>query len=513
MSTRTIGYLRPRVSIQSRLANIRRVLCIGFVAIPLTMVLPTLSRAQTTSVQPLSFPKVTVFLADPELGVAGAYQDDGNTLYFEARTPEQSTQMSARLLDAAGSTIAISGHSMDDQWLAVGGFEPVSAGQSLSLAGALPAALENALDGTVFRREITALSNLAIAAAQVPPAAAAARIDAATAYLTSPNEVGRVAAYNYDATAANALLFVRDTEGNLSAAIGEIRIQTFVENFPDGENDDSPTGVLGRTEVSARILSASGKSLIEQIGGDDIPEGWDSDTTGMFRPGSLQPVDPIETSLGTGKAIRAAALMARFPSIATPEEADAAGNLAATLRDEGMFPRSASDSVLSSAASCGNCFRSDIQVWNKSLIEVAQHSGTVVLHYNNDNPSRFSVLEYSTIYCNHGTCPHHKPMNHACTYRGPWMGSYRFAPHWKITAPPPTPVSGYHSCHKTPYHLYSGKFWPVIHGHNCNDDSWTQIRAIKGERYDINASDNLFSYGQRCDMHDLIDPRAPGCSN
>jgi hypothetical protein len=50
--------------------------------------------------------------------------------------------------------------------------------------------------------------------------------------------------------------------------------------------------------------------------------------TGMFRPGSLEPVDPIQTAIEAGKAIRAAALMARFPSIATPDETDAIDNLA-----------------------------------------------------------------------------------------------------------------------------------------------------------------------------------------
>jgi hypothetical protein len=472
-----------------------------------------MSRAQTASVQPLRVSKSFVFLADPVLGVAGAYQSGGKTLYFEARRPEGSEQMSARLLDAAGRTIAISGHSMDDLWLADTHFDPVSAAQSLSLAGALPAVLANVLDRTVFLREITALSNLAVDAVQVPPGTAAVTIDEATANLSSLSGIALAAADQYDATAANNLTAVRDAEGNLSARFDGIQIQTFVENFPDGENDDNPTGALGRTEVSAQILSSSEKSLIQQIGGDDIPNGWDSETTGMYRPASPEPVDPMQVFTEAGKAIRAAALMARFSALATPDETDAIANLAAALRDESMFPNPASSPAVSSSASCGNCFRTDIQVWNKSLVVVAQHSGTVVLHYNDNNPSRFPVLENTTIYCNHGTCPDHKPMNRACTYHGPWMGSYRYAPHWKIKAPPPNPPSGYHSCHKTDYHVYSGAFWPLTHGHNCNDDSWTQIRAIKGKSYDINPSDNPFSNGARCDNHGFTDPRSPGCNS
>jgi hypothetical protein len=287
-------------------------LCIGLFAASVAIVLPEVSRAQITSVQPLSVPRTVVFLADPQLGVAGAYQSGGNTLYFEARTPEDSEQLSARLLDAAGRTIAISGHSMDDQWLADTHFDPASARQSLSLAGALPAALANALDGTVFLREITALSNLAVGAVQASPGTAAVRIDEATANILSLGGLALGAANQYDARAADKLTSVRDTEGNLSATSDGIQMQTVVENFPDGENDDNPAGTLGRTEVSAQILSSTGKSLIQQIGGDDIPDGWDSDTTGMFRPGSPEPVDPIQVAIEAGKAIRAAALMTRF---------------------------------------------------------------------------------------------------------------------------------------------------------------------------------------------------------
>jgi hypothetical protein len=232
----------------------------------------------------------------------------------------------------------------------------------------------------------------------------------------------------------------------------------------------------------------------------------------MFRQDTPDAVDPIQASSEAGQAIRAAALVARFPSVTTPEETEAIANLAATLREDGLFPNPGTNPDPTPAASCGNCYKSSVQVWNKPLVTVAQHSGTIVLHYSDNNPSRVPVLQIETMYCNHGTCPQHKPMSHPCTYNGPWMSHYRFAPHHKITAPPPSPVSGYHSCYKTAYHLYSGTFWPVIHGHNCNDDTWTQVRAVRGESYDINPSDNPFSNGARCDNHGFADPRSPGCS-
>jgi hypothetical protein len=65
--------------------------------------------------------------------------------------------------------------------------------------------------------------------------------------------------------------------------------------------------------VSAQIVSSNGKSLIQQIGGDHIPDGWDSETTGMFRAGSLQPIDALQSSIEAGKAIRATALIGKIP--------------------------------------------------------------------------------------------------------------------------------------------------------------------------------------------------------
>jgi hypothetical protein len=469
-----------------------------FLMAAVIVALPAMSRAQEA-------PKTTIFLADFELGVAGAYQDHGNTLYFEARTPEGSSQISVRLLDAFGRTIATSGHSMDSVWLENSAFEAQSASESLSLATALPTVLANQLNGQIFAPEIDALSNLALGASQVPAATARIVIDSATsaAIPLLRNAASLQAANDNDAAAASQLVVNTRTPQILSMKLGSITLETFREYFPDGENEENPA-TPGRTEVSAQIVSSNGKSMIQQIGGEDIPAGWDSATTGMYRPGSQDALDPIAASVEVGRAIRAGALLTRFPSAATPEETQAVGNLVVVLREEGLFPNSAVAPAVSTSSTCGACYRSSVQVWHKALAGVFQHSGTVVLHYKDNNPSRFPVLDYSTTYCNHGTCPGHKPMVHPCTYNGPWLTYYRYAPHHKITAPPPTPVSGYHSCYKTPYHLNGGFPFPWDHGHNCNDDTWTQVRAIRGEPYAI-------SNGARCDDH-ALDPRSPGCS-
>jgi hypothetical protein len=100
--SRRVAFRLHRLSMRSFLAACRRLSIVLFAVLFAVVQRP--SRAQTALVQPLSVPKTVVFLADPQLGVAGAYQSGGNTLYFEARTPVDSEQVSARLLDAAGRT-------------------------------------------------------------------------------------------------------------------------------------------------------------------------------------------------------------------------------------------------------------------------------------------------------------------------------------------------------------------------------------------------------------------------
>jgi hypothetical protein len=459
-------------SIQRFSSAAYRFSAIGLVVMAVAMMLSLHGQAQPASPASTSG-KVAVFLADPQLGVVGAYQGGGQTLYFEARTPEGLTQMSARLLDAAGRTIAISGHSMDAQWLARTEFYPVSAVLSLSLAQTLPGVLKNALDAIVFAREITALSNLAVGAAQVSPGTEAVTIDSATANLPPRTDTEIVAADAYDAAAAKALSTVRDPDGNLSSTLDGVRLDSFVRYFPDEPNEG---GTLGRYEVSARLLSPAGTSLIQQLGGDEIPEGWDSE---VFRPVPSPTTDPMQRAIEAGNAIRAAALMVRFPSIATAEETDATSDLVAALRDDSLLPHPASVVTDSSPCVLVKCYyETNVQVWRKWLVYlIAQHSGSIVLHYYSSDGGLFFNFDYQTIYCNHGTCPRAKNMTHTCTFRGPVLTHYRYPPHAKITRPPG--VGGLHSCYGTPYHLDSGSInYP---GHNCNDDTWTQIRAVRGE--------------------------------
>jgi hypothetical protein len=322
-------------------------------------------------------------------------------------------------------------------------------------------------------------------------------IDTATANLLpsfSTNAV--VAAASYDASAATALTATRDTSGNLNTAFGTTVMQTLVESFPNETNED---GTLGVIETSAQLLASDGTPLMQQAGGDRIPDGW-IDPMSAPVPTTL-PSNPLQSAIEGGKAIRGSALMTRYTSIATANETGALGQLAAALRDNGLLPQAqslahASPSFsASAAASCAKTWGlSYVQLWSKALAVVVQHSGTYVYHWY-WNGSKW-IPHYGIVFCNHGTCPFASPMKAQCHYYSPaTCGYYRNPPIRIVPQGEPGPGQ-YHSC-RTGYGLSS------YFNHNCNDDSWTQIRAIKGEAQ----SDQNY----RC--HDWKpDPWAPGCN-
>jgi hypothetical protein len=472
-------------SSNSFLAARHRSLLFGLVAVTLASVLPVQGQAQS--------PTVTVFLADPQLGVVGVCQGGGNALYFEARTPEGSTQLSARLLDASGRTIAISGHSMDSLWLVNVDFSAADATQSLSLAAALPNALANVLNRNVFPNEYTAISNLALSTAGITPGTSPAVIDSATAKLAIPSQSLADAAASYDASAATALTSTRDSSGNLSATFGGTAMQTFVESFPNAQNED---GTLGITEVSARLVPSSGTSLIQQLGGDHIPDGWDNLMSLPVPTTSTS--DPLQPFIEAGNAIRGGALMTKFSSIATVNETAALKQVTAALRDNALLPQPASlahaPDTIPGPSSCGLTTLNYVGLWAKPLLVVAQHSGTFVFHWY-WNGSRW-VPHYGILFCNHGTCPYASPMTLRCHYLSPPIACHYRNPPIHVV-PLFEPGTGqFHSC-RTGYGVFS------FFSHNCNDDSWTQIRAIKGEPQG--------DQDYRC--HDrYMDSRAPHCS-
>jgi len=81
---------------------------------------------------------VTIYVADPELGVLGKYTEATESIYFEARAevmPASLSTLSVRLLSSKGHTIAVAGHSMDALWLRDSSFDAQDAKASHSIAG------------------------------------------------------------------------------------------------------------------------------------------------------------------------------------------------------------------------------------------------------------------------------------------------------------------------------------------------------------------------------------------
>jgi hypothetical protein len=326
----------------------------------------------------------------------------------------------------------------------------------------------------------------------VTPGTAPAVFDSATAKLATLSQSVAEAAANYDASAATSLTSTRDSSGNLSATFGSTAMQTFVESFPNETADD---GTQGITEVSARLVASNGTSLIQQLGGDRTPDTWDDLMSRSSTP--TTPGDSLQPFIEAGNAIRGGALLTRFPGIATANETTALGQLTAALRDNGLLPQPASiahaSEAVNASSACGWGLNY-VGLWAKSLVVVAQHSGTYVFHWF-WNGSKW-VPDYGILFCNHGTCPYSSPMTLRCQYWSPPIACrYRNPPIHVVPQGEPGPGQ-FHSC-ITGYGLLS------FFSHNCNDDSWTQIRAIKGEAQ----SDQNY----RC--HDWKpDPRAPGCN-
>src|SRR5262249_29921395 len=135
---------------------------------------------------------------------------------------------------------------------------------------------------------------------------------------------------------------------------GSIGMRTLVESFPDRTKEDGTQGVI---ETSAQLVASDGTPLMQQLGGDRIPDGWNN--LSLVGVPVNPPTDLMPRSIDAGRAIRGAALMTRFSSTATADEAGALGQVAAALRDYGLLPQPkslahASPSFSASTAASGS---------------------------------------------------------------------------------------------------------------------------------------------------------------
>ena len=296
----------------------------------------SLTPSQAQSVTPS--PKITIFLADPVLGVVGACQSGATTLYFEARKPEGSLELSARLLDAAGRNIALSGHSMDAQWLTNTAFDADDATQSLGIAEACSKEFPKAFTGASSVQESAALTALVLGASQNKPTTEAARVDVAVENLPAAIETRSDSDIETQKLLSDLTIKREESSQQLQSSFRGVMVDTFVHKFADDGDIDNMNeeGTGPRIEVSGRIVSPSGETQVLQLGGDEIPDGWDIESRSAPITG-----DPIKTSSKIGDAILATTLIVRHSSPKveiSQEELDTIERMGRLLRDNALLP-------------------------------------------------------------------------------------------------------------------------------------------------------------------------------
>ena len=138
---------------------------------------------------------------------------------------------------------------------------------------------------------------------------------------------------------------------------------------------------------------------------------------------------------------------------------------------EHLLPERGDDSNQLFAA---GLYQTYIQVWRKPFVVIAEHSGTRVGKYRySSSTSSVKTHQGWISFCNHGTCANAGDMTHKCTYTGPRLTYYR--------VPSRRAEHGGHTC-ATGYFAID-----LIGHHNCHDDSSVQVRAVRGQSYNVNS--------------------------
>lgn len=440
-----------------------------------------------------------LFLADPELGLAGRFSHDGKTVYFQARREQEasgaSEALSLRIVDAQARTLAVSGQAANGRG-ALGDALTFSEGLAVSgLLDGLSTQL-HALDlHPALLVEKQALAGAAAQAAAASPLGYPVTIEAAPIKADAVDS-GTLA--DFYLRSAVGIELKRGDGGMLVATFGDgLSFQSAQFFRADEETED---GELGRIDVYSRLLDTHGQNLGAELGGDWVPDGWD-DVLGA-EPKLLRDHDAIAADMGAGAmALNALALGAKSSygvAFSSELEQDAMYRLARSL-SENLLPRR--DEVV--AAGPGDVllkstgrYRTAIQVHKKWLVWPTEHSATRVhQHLFTTTTSNTYSITATIDFCNHGTCAGGSGMSQKCSYTGPRMGSYRL-PQSRFVPSGQTGAGTRHTC-STNYGVAG------FQNHNCHDDSSVQVRAIHGLSYSHD--------GGRCKDWDFW-ATAPGCS-
>lgn len=433
---------------------------------------------------------VTFFLADPELGVAGVYRRGESELYFEARRSIDAASgalgpLSLRVIDGDARTLAVAGKPLNEHWVpprnefaAARGFNPAP------LLNELGQALAAARMHETLSNDQAALVALTMQAAHTPAAALPLQLPVNPRRDAAPNEM-QIAAFYLDTL--QDLHMQRRSDHVLQVDLGNGVTYQSSQRFLAGEY--AQDGTLGRIDAYSLLTDADGHVLAAELGGDSTPRAW---SEAMERHTER---DDFALAVDNGRAASVlnglgyGAKGSFGVALSMSSEQEAMQRLARSLSNRLLPIRDAADTAEAQVtpSAVTHPYRTDISVWSKPFASFGEHSATFVRKWRYNSSGRRTVTG-SMSFCNHGTCAFGDNMTEECFYGGVRARRYH------------TPIARWddtwHTC-ATRYHVLSPN-----NRHNCNDDSWTQVQAVRARPYDVN--------GGRCsDIHDAS--WAPSC--
>lgn len=414
---------------------------------------------------------IRFFLADPELGVAGVYAGNGTEIYFEARRAVDATSgaigpLSLRIVDAQARTLAIAGEPLGAQWVAPAGEFANSEGYAhAGLLAGLGRALGAADLHVALAAEKAALAGLALQAADKPAAAypVQATLDAGFAGAASDTEVA-----DFYMRSMREVQAARDASGQLEAALGNGIVLRSKQEYIADEPDE--TGRMGRIDAYTLVKAADGYVLGAELGGDRVPKDWSDDMELENQRHHHELAADFGRAATALNALAYSGKASQGVSLSQQAEQESMQRIAQAMAGN-LLPERADGSNQLFAA---GLYQTYIQVWRKPFVLIAEHSGTRVGKYRyNSSTSSVRTHQGWISFCNHGTCAAASPMTHKCTYTGPRLTYYR--------VPSRRTDAGGHTC--------ATRYWAVdlIGHHNCHDDSSVQVRAVRGQAYNINS--------------------------
>jgi hypothetical protein len=467
--------------------------------------------------------KLTVFAADPDHGVVGMYREGNDYVFFEIKSKDDGGKVatSAKFHDKGMNLVAGSDKN------SAAAYAPAATRLYQNLVSIAAGELQEhaSLNHDVFIHEKAHLTDFQDLYSN--RSLNKRDLKAAAAGITPANRALKAKDY-YKELHKNLSWQKNGTEFTGKYLGTKFHATHYVINDEWGDQEDPSKP---RIERYGRMTDANGHNMVQQFGGHEIPEGYFVNLPEGSQLTSGEPsADPMVALENHFKARGEAFMAGRainskddFPAV-EKEIFDRLGSnidLLPLLRVKDDQQAAASSGVLSmittKIANAANAvkdffipreafagatwYEQRLQLWWHALVWPANHSATVIDGYWYNSTNGVWYNNFTNYYCNHGTCARASGMNYKCSV---WSSTY-----WNWWVPIPTSIvpSGQtgagqrHSCNSA-YGMD-----PNNRVHVCNDDSWTQIRAIREESSCLNAG-----CGDRCGDWSAR-PGVPNCTD